>query len=142
MQTQEEWKQINNAACRRWRITNAEYDQQRQLAWRQANPEYQARWAAANKEKINARKRVWARQNRAKLRRKELAQKFARRRACPPWAERAPLLAFYRACPPGFHVDHVIPLRGKLVCGLHCLDNLQYLPAQINLQKANRFSPE
>ena len=37
------------------------------------------------------------------------------------------------------HVDHVIPLRGKNVCGLHCWDNLQLLEASINQNKGNSF---
>ena len=42
----------------------------------------------------------------------------------------------------GFEVDHIIPLNGKLVSGLHILANLQVLPIHKNRSKQNKYTIE
>lgn len=59
----------------------------------------------------------------------------------PKWADLEAIKKFYSKCPEGYHVDHIVPLQGEKVSGLHVLENLQYLPAHENLTKSNKFDP-
>lgn len=77
----------------------------------------------------------------AHQRRKSLMKEEKVRQATPPWHETALVNQFIAACPDGYHIDHIVPLRGKSVCGIHTLSNLQYLPAQENLKKSNKIDP-
>lgn len=74
--------------------------------------------------------KYYFRQKRAKYRAVKL-------QALPKWADTAAITQFYRSCPEGYHVDHIIPLQGKYVCGLHVLNNLQYLSISDNCSKGN-----
>ena len=53
----------------------------------------------------------------------------------PAWANIAMIKEIYKNCPIGYHVDHIFPLRGDTMSGLHVAENLQYLPAKENLKK-------
>lgn len=60
-------------------------------------------------------------------------------KAMPVWVDENTIKVIYRNCPEGYHVDHIIPLAGANVCGLHVPWNLQYLPAYENISKSNKF---
>ena len=57
----------------------------------------------------------------------------------PSWANLEKIKEIYANCPKGYHVDHIVPLNGKIVCGLNVENNLQYLTAQQNLSKGNKL---
>ena len=105
--------------------------------------EYHKRYHTLHKDKLNAQGRARRQTFKGKAlhsasERLRQASKLAR---TPVWAEIEAIKAFYLNRPKGYHVDHIIPLQGKLVSGLHCLANLQYLPAEENLAKSNKFNP-
>lgn len=38
-----------------------------------------------------------------------------------------------------WHIDHMFPLSAKKVCGLHCAENFQVIPATMNTSKQNKM---
>jgi hypothetical protein len=64
------------------------------------------------------------------------------RQATPIWENISLLKEFYKNCPKGYHVDHIIPLNNPTVCGLHTISNLQYLLAIDNLRKGNLYDAQ
>lgn len=71
------------------------------------------------------------------------------KRATPSWANQFFIAEAYHIAKVrnqflggNWHVDHIIPLRGKNVCGLHVENNLQVIRSEVNLRKGNKFFEE
>lgn len=62
-----------------------------------------------------------------------------KKNATPPWADLKKIKEIYMNCPDGYVVDHIIPFKNHIVCGLHVENNLQYLTPLENGEKKNKF---
>ena len=71
------------------------------------------------------------------------ARKYQMRRLqrTPLWADELKIEQIYKNRPKGYHVDHIIPLQGDKVSGLHIHTNLQYLTETENISKGNKYEP-
>lgn len=141
------------AAKRRDREKNASNISLRILAWRQASPEKSkassAMWNLRNPDLAKANQKRYYQNNKATfiaINSKRRAQELM---ATPAWANKKAILEFYKSAQclnmllgEWHYVDHIVPLRSKIVCGLHCEANLQILPAAENLKKKNFFWPD
>ena len=68
-------------------------------------------------------------------------RQIAKFQQTPKWADEDKIMEIYKNCPEGMQVDHIIPLQGELVSGLHLAENLQYLSPYDNRSKNNHFNP-
>lgn len=120
-------------------LKNQIHYQEKARQWKKNNPEKRLinnrQWRANNL--VQARKSAldWCKRNPEYGR----FRRSLKRSATPFWADLNKIKEIYLSCPSGFHVDHIIPLNGKYVSGLHVETNLQYLPAKENLSKGNKF---
>lgn len=129
---------------------NPEIATERARQWQKANPErlrtrLRAKWQAMpaeEKAKNFDKLRQHRLDNPERYRALSAAHQARRRAATPSWVDLDAIKAVYLACPPGLHVDHIVPLNGRTVCGLHVPWNLQYLTKSENSRKSNRLIAE
>lgn len=143
------WTQENRdkraANIAAWRARNPERAKQlgRERSARARARGTAATWEAANKTLVSATKAKWKRANLAAVAADAARRRAQELRAMPPWVNRAEVDMFYqRAREQGLTVDHIVPLRSRLVCGLHVPANLRLLSRRENVLKNNRHWPD
>ena len=154
-----------------WHVANPAKQRARVYRWRAAKPEairasnrqHHARnklkrnmaariYRAQHLEHMRALGREWSKNNPAKWRVTNAERRAAKVRATTSTAktefEELVISEMYdlaarrtKATNMPWHVDHIVPLRSKIVCGLHCSANLRVIPGIENHRKGNRYWP-
>lgn len=128
-----------------WRQANRKIERSRQRAWRSANRDklitYKREWYKANAYKIGEENKAYWRANSQKRAEYSMKRHAAQLKRVPSWANLEDIAFFYDYRPAGCVVDHILPLQGKLISGLHVAGNLQWLSREENSRKFNHFVP-
>ena len=134
---------------RHWYSDNQAKAQKQARTWKAAHPGRMAalwkQWATNNRQHLADYRKRNAWRTLAHVRARQVAQITS----TPKWANRffmkeAYHLAMLRTKMLGFRwdVDHIVPIRSRLVCGLHVENNLQVIPMLANRQKGNKRWPD
>jgi hypothetical protein len=148
-----QWQRDNPEKCaesrRAWSQANPERHAAAKAAWNKANPEGQAKrsraWFLANRKKANQATRDWQKRNGGAVSAWAAERRSALQQRVAGWADLGlirdiyKLAQVYRQAGFDVEVDHIVPLRGKAVSGLHTHDNLQVIPTGLNRAKSNLF---
>ncbi len=139
------------AYMREYRAANKERIATQKKDWVEANREHvrqlERGYAVTNAANKTIARNKWKAANLDKDRAAKAANRADRIMRVPAWADRERIKSYYNVCAffnevngyAKYHVDHVIPLNGKTVSGLHVHNNLQVIPAVENLRKGARY---
>jgi hypothetical protein len=110
------------------------------------------KWISENKERAALNRHLWKKNNKDLNRMYSLNRLASKKQRTPIWyssfdefvMKEAHSLARLREQITGFKwdVDHIIPLCGKKVSGLHVYSNIQVIPKSMNVQKHNKYEAQ
>lgn len=121
-------------------------NRQNKLLWQK---EYRQKNLDARQEYDRTHSKIYYENNKASALEKSSRRRAKKILATPCWADeehKKRLLSIYKTCRnvsrrtgKTHHVDHIVPLKGENVCGLHVWWNLRIVPAKMNLSKGNKL---
>jgi len=136
-----------------WYEQNKELTKERARVWHLANPEKVSQkniaYKAKNKEKVTEYNKQWWSENKDKRASYQAKRKATILQKTPNWLTESDLrmieakysLAAMLTRETGIihHVDHIIPLQGRKVSGLHVFSNLRVILGSDNVKKSNKY---
>lgn len=133
------WNQVNTDAQKASKAASQKRN-------RESANERNRRYAATHREQLGAKAAAWSAANPGRRAAIRMGYIAARMQRTPAWADldaiagMFELCAIFRSVGLDLHVDHVVPLQGKKVSGLHVPENLQLLHSSSNRSKLNHFA--
>ncbi len=146
-----EWQQAAEKRVDYFRAYNKREEvKDRKNAWYEANKEQVIQAAATRPLEVKrVYQKAWKERNTIWVRADTKARRRKHREATPPWLSReqkAQIRELYKIAitmtkttGEQYVVDHIVPLRSDIVCGLHVPWNLRVIPRQENLLKSNKL---
>ena len=147
------WNKANpekvNAQKRAWIGANLEYSKklksESQKKHRASANERNRRYAEMHRDQIKVATARWQKEHPELVTAKAARYRAAKLMQMPAWADHAAIELVYqrasdmRAAGLDVHVDHIVPLQGRLVRGLHVHNNLRIIEAKANRSKSNFY---
>ena len=140
------WEEKNKSAVLQKAAENSRRNRKENKEITQASRKL---WVTKNKEKESSYKTKWRLNNKGKVNAATRNRQASKLQRTPAWLtdfDKLKIKCMYsiaamltRENKEPWHIDHIIPLQGKMVSGLHVPSNLQVMLGSENISKKNKF---